>query len=128
RPSTAHELYRLVVERTTTGSRLTCGRVISGTHVNRKLTPLGGSCGLKLARGLRGAVDGNLPGDVDHRGEHLQRHRRNPLQDLLVVPTGLASLLVQVHGRAAVLLEDRLEVAQQRRLTWILGGELSGLC
>ena len=46
------------------------------------------------------------------------------LQDLLVLPAGLARLLVQVALGRAVRLEQRLDEAEQRRLLLVVGVEL----
>ena len=81
--------------------------------------------GLQRSRCLTRAIDRNLTGNVDHRREALKRNRRDRFQDLLVVPTRLARLLMEMHRRPAAVLEDRLQVAQQRRLTLILGAEVA---
>src|ERR1700744_2804325 len=83
-----------------------------------------GLSGLELPRGLRRPIYGDISGDVDHRREALQRHRGDRLEDLLVVPAGLAGFLVEVH-RGAAVLDQCLEVAQQRRLARVLGVELA---
>ena len=48
------------------------------------------------------------------------------LEQLLVGPAGLARLLVQVHRRVAALLEQRAQVAQQRRLARVGGVPVAG--
>src|SRR6201995_5264296 len=83
--------------------------------------------GLERPRGLLRAIDGDLPGDVDHRGEHLERQRGDRLEDLLVVPARLACLLMQVHRGSAAVLEQRLAVAQQGRFTRVTGVEVTRL-
>src|SRR3954470_13558880 len=80
----------------------------------------------QAARGLPRAVDGDLARHVDHGGERLHRRARDRLEDLLVGPSGLARLLVEVHGRAALALDERLEVAQQRGLALVAGVPLAG--
>src|SRR4051812_15155865 len=77
------------------------------------------------ARLLDGPVDGDVTGHVDHRREALERGVADRLQDLLVAPAGLARLLVEVHRGAAALLEELLDVAQQRRLSLVARVELS---
>ena len=64
---------------------------------------------------------GHLARDVDHGGERLERHVGDRLEQLLVAPAGLARLLVQVHRGVPALLEQRAQVAQQRRLA-LVGG------
>ena len=47
------------------------------------------------------------------------------LEDLLVLPAGLARLLVDVQRRGAVALEQRLDVPEQRGLALVAGVELA---
>src|SRR3954449_7177357 len=75
--------------------------------------------GLELPCFLDGPVGRHPAGDVDPGREGLERGVRNRLEDLLVVPAGLARLLVEVHRRRAGLRDDGLEVAQQRRLALV---------
>ena len=50
------------------------------------------------------------------------RHR---LEDLLVGPVGLPGLLVEVHGRRALALEQRSEIAEQGGLALVAGVEVA---
>src|SRR5690349_22138048 len=77
-------------------------------------------------RVLPGAVDRNLAGHVDHRGEGLHRRAGDRLEDLLVAPARLARLLVEMHRRARLALDERLEVAQERGLALVAGVPLPG--
>src|SRR4051794_31947787 len=77
-------------------------------------------------RVLPRAVDRYLPRDVHHRREGLHGRRRDRLEDLLVGPAGLARLLVEVHRGLRLRLDERLEVAQQRRLALVARVPLLG--
>jgi hypothetical protein len=77
------------------------------------------------ARLLDGAVDGNLARDVHHCREGLERDDGHRLEQLLVGPPRLAGLLVEVHRGVTALLDQRAEIAQQRRLARILGVPLA---
>src|SRR4051794_23029604 len=70
-------------------------------------------------RVLPGAVDRHLAGDVHHCREGLHRGRRDGLEDLLVGPAGLARLLMEVHRRLSLGLNERAEVAQERGLALV---------
>src|SRR5438094_2011269 len=67
--------------------------------------------GAQRPRLLDGSVDRHVAGDVDHRGEALERHEGDRLEDLLVGPAGLAGLLDQVGGQRA---RTGQRLAQQR--------------
>ena len=110
-------------------------RVRSGDHdLNCKGT--GGRAGLRdrtagsayAALQKAGLLDRPVPGHVAGAGdevrEGVQRHVRHGLEDLLVLPARLACLLVEVERRRPVALEQRLDVAQQRRLALVVGVEL----
>src|SRR3954452_11339130 len=86
----------------------------------------GRSCGPQAPRVLPRSVDGYLAGDVHHRREGLERRGGDRLQDLLVAPAGLARLLVEVHRRLGLALDEGLEVAQERRLALVAGVPLAG--
>src|SRR5438270_10884344 len=75
---------------------------------------------------LDGAVYRHVSGDVDRRRKGLEAHVGQRLEDLLVGPAGLARLLVEVERGPALLLDDGLQVAQQRRLTLVARVELAG--
>ncbi len=83
---------------------------------------------LEQAGLLRGTVlrDVSRPGDQVQ--EAVERHVRHGLQDLLVVPTGLARLLVEVERRRSVVLQQRLDVAQQSGLPLVMRVELAREC
>src|SRR5512132_393049 len=77
------------------------------------------------SRVLDRAVDRHFAGDVHHCGEGLEGDEGDGLEDLLVAPPGLARLLVEVHGRASLTLDERLEIAQEDGLAVIAGVELA---
>src|SRR6476620_6248934 len=77
-------------------------------------------------RVLPGPVDGYLACHVHHGGEGLERRGRDRLEDLLVGPSRFARLLVEVHRRLGLALDERLEVAHERRLTVVTGVPLAG--
>src|SRR5205085_6181455 len=99
-PTAPYELNRLVIERA-------AGGLFAHGHERSAPGPLRG---LELPCFLDRAVGGYLAGDVDPRREGLERGIGHRLEDLLVVPSGLARLLVEVHRRSALLGDDGLEV------------------
>ena len=122
RPAPADQLDRLVVE----GAAVAAARVLGRAARPDPRSRHGGSrpsATLSLTAyaasscrdASRGAVDRHLAGDVDHRREALERHRRDRLEDLLVVPAASRASSWRCIGGPAVL-QQRLEVAQQRRL------------
>jgi hypothetical protein len=81
--------------------------------------------GLERPGVLGGAGDGHLSGDVDHRGEGLDGAVGDGLEELLVTPAGFAGLFVEMLRRPTALDEQRLEVAQQRRMVRIVRAPLA---
>src|SRR3954451_10400049 len=79
-----------------------------------------GQAGLRGAerpRFLDGAVGRHVAGDVDHRGEALERHERDRLEQLLVGPARFAGLLDEVRRQRAGARQLGLQHLQQRELT-----------
>jgi hypothetical protein len=82
--------------------------------------------GAEAAGLLGGAVEGHVAGDVDHRGQRLQRGEGDRLQELLLAPADLARRLVLVRGRRDVVDDQDAEVAQQDRVVLVAGVPLAG--
>src|SRR6185436_10997684 len=71
----------------------------------------------------RGALERDLTGKRYKGREIGERHMPERLEDLLVGPAVLPGLLVEVDRDLAAVVEHRLEVAQQRGLALVAGGE-----
>src|SRR4051794_41153392 len=68
----------------------------------------------------------HVAGDVDHRGEALERHERDRLEQLLLGPACLAGLLDEVRGQRARARQLGLQHLQQRELARVHARPLLG--